>query len=90
MHALTYLGGNWSQRNTRYPPENWAKWIKDVVAHEGVVTLDMGPNWNPQAGPIGTLAEAQMNQVKEIRTALIERRDKPGVDSDRSKQGAPP
>ncbi|NLH17556.1 MAG: hypothetical protein GX455_13355 [Phycisphaerae bacterium] len=36
----------------------------------GVVTLDMGPNWDPKAGPIGSLAEAQVAQVKAIRAAL--------------------
>ncbi len=69
-HALTYLGSNWSQRDTRYPTEKWVKWVTEVVAHEGAVTLDMGPNWDPQAGPIGALAEAQVNQVQAIQTAL--------------------
>ncbi len=69
-HALTFLGSSWSQRNVRYPNEKWIAWVKDVVKHEGVVTLDMGPNWNPQAGPIGALDEAQVEQVKAIRTAL--------------------
>jgi hypothetical protein len=69
-HALTYLGSRWSGRDTRYPAEKWAKWVSTVVSKEGVVTLDMGPNWDPQAGPIGSLAAAQMEQVQAIRTAL--------------------
>lgn len=44
--------------------------MKAVVAHEGVVTLDMGPNWDPARGPIGSLAEDQVKQVKAIRAAL--------------------
>ena len=41
-----------------------------VVARHGVFTLDMGPNYDPAAGPIGQLAEVQVNQVKAIRAAL--------------------
>ncbi len=69
-HALTFLGSSWAQRDTRLPTEQWVAWVRKVVAREGVVTLDMGPNWNPHAGAIGALAEAQMNQVKAIKTAL--------------------
>lgn len=69
-HALTYLGSNWSDRGTRYPAEKWTAWVKAVVAHEGVVTLDMGPNWNAQAGPIGSLAAGQLSQVQAIKAAL--------------------
>jgi hypothetical protein len=69
-HALTFLGSDWSHRNTRYPDARWVAWVKAVIAHEGVVTLDMGPNWNPQAGPIGALAEEQVNQVTAIKVAV--------------------
>ena len=37
------------------------------------MTLDMGPNYDPNAGPVGSLAEAQMAQVKAIRAALEKR-----------------
>jgi hypothetical protein len=73
-HALTYLGSSWSARNTRHPDERWAKWVEEVVAREGVVTLDMGPNWDPREGPIGALAEEQVRQVRAIRAALGPRR----------------
>jgi lysophospholipase L1-like esterase len=69
-HALTYLGSQWSRRDTRHPTEKWVEWVSAVASKEGVVTLDMGPNWNPQAGPIGLLAEAQMAQVQAIRAAV--------------------
>lgn len=69
-HALTFLGGSWSGRETRHATERWVQWVKAVVAREGVVTLDMGPNWDPKAGPIGALAEAQVSQVKAIMGAL--------------------
>ena len=65
-HALTYLGSNWGQRNTRYATERWREWFRKVVAQGGVVTLDLGPNWDPKAGPIGALAEAQLEQVKAL------------------------
>jgi hypothetical protein len=71
-HALTYLGSRWSARDTRYPAGQWAKWINAVVAKDGVVTLDMGPNWDPQVGPIGSLSDVQIEQVKRIRASLAE------------------
>jgi len=69
-HALTYLGSNWSRRDTRHPTEKWVKWVSTAVSKGGVVTLDMGPNWDPKAGPIGSLAEAQVAQVQAIKAAL--------------------
>lgn len=69
-HALTYLGSAWGRRDTRFPDEQWARWVNGVVAKGGAVTLDMGPNWDPQQGPIGALAAAQVSQVKAIRAAL--------------------
>jgi hypothetical protein len=69
-HALTFVGGTWGRRDTRYPAERWAQWVKDVVAKEGVVTLDMGPNYDPQAGPIGSFAAAQVAQVAAIKAAV--------------------
>ncbi len=71
-HALTFMGARWSARDTRYPTEQWVQWIRAVVARQGVVTLDMGPNWNPQSGPVGSLSPAQIAQVKAIRAALEE------------------
>jgi alpha-L-fucosidase len=76
-HALTYLGSNWGKRDTRYPAERWAEWVKKVVARGGAVTLDMGPNWDPKAGPIGALVEKQLDQVKAIAAALRQLPGKP-------------
>ena len=45
------MGSQWSRRDVRFPTEKWAQWVSQVDAHEGVVTLDMGPNWDPKAGP---------------------------------------
>ncbi len=69
-HALTFLGSNWSKRDVRHPAEKWAGWVKAVVAHGGAVTLDAGPNWDPKAGPIGSLAEGQMKELLAIRAEL--------------------
>ncbi len=65
-HALTFLGSTWSRRNVRQPTERWREWFQKVVAQGGVVTLDMGPNWDPQAGPIGALDAAQAAQFRAI------------------------
>jgi cyclophilin family peptidyl-prolyl cis-trans isomerase len=69
-HALTYLGSRWSARDTRHPSPRWAEWVRAVTAREGAVTLDLGPNWDPQAGPIGSLADAQLEQVAAVREAV--------------------
>ncbi len=72
-HALTYLGDNWGQRNTRYTDQQWLEWSRAVTAHQGVLTLDMGPNYDPRVGPIGQLAPAQVRQVKALRVGLRDR-----------------
>jgi hypothetical protein len=65
-HALTHLGSRWGTRDTRYPTERWREWFRKVVAGGGAVTLDLGPNWDAKAGPIGSLAEAQLEQVRAL------------------------
>jgi hypothetical protein len=69
-HALTCLGDTWGRRNTRFTDEQWVDWARKVTARQGVLTLDMGPNYDAAAGPVGQLAEAQVKQVKAIRAAL--------------------
>jgi len=69
-HALTYLGDTWGRRNTRFSDEQWVEWGRKVAARRGVFTLDMGPNYDPAAGPVGQLASAQVKQVKAIQAAL--------------------
>jgi alpha-L-fucosidase len=69
-HALTFLGSHWSGRETRFPTDKWVQWVKAVAAHDGVVTLDVGPNWEPTKGPIGSLATEQLAQVQAINSAL--------------------
>jgi hypothetical protein len=65
-HALTYLGSTWGQRNVRQPTERWREWFQKVAAQGGVVTLDMGPNWDLKAGPIGAFEPAQAQQFRAI------------------------
>ncbi len=69
-HALTYVGGRWGRRDTRYSDEQWATWVRAVTANGGAVSLDMGPNWDPKAGPIGSFADAQFKQVQAIKAAV--------------------
>lgn len=69
-HALTYLGASWSSRDVRYPADRWVEWVRRVVANEGVVTLDAGPNWNTNAGPIGAISPVQMEQLNAIRAGV--------------------
>jgi len=69
-HALTYVGSRWSARDTRHETSRWAEWVRKVAAGGGVATLDLGPNWDPHAGPIGSLADAQLEQVAAVRDEL--------------------
>ncbi len=69
-HALTYLGSSWGKREPRHPDESWAKWIRTATDRGGAVTLDVGPNWDPEKGPIGAISEAHMRQLKAIHSAL--------------------
>lgn len=69
-HALTFVGSQWGRRDTRHPADKWARWIAAATAKGGVVTFDMGPNWDPKAGSIGSLAQAQMDQVVAVRDAM--------------------
>ena len=67
--VLTYLGKTWGKRDTRYADEQWAAWVAAVTAKGGCVTLDLGPNPDPQAGPVGTFDAAQLRQLKAIVAA---------------------
>ena len=72
-HALTFLGHAWAQRDTRFPAKRWADWARTVTDNGGAITFDMGPNWDPRAGPIGALSDAQVAQMKAIRAAVRDR-----------------
>lgn len=65
-HALTFVGTRWGARDTRFASGRWQEWFREVVAGGGAVTLDVGPNWDPKAGPIGSIAEAQLAQVRAL------------------------
>lgn len=69
-HALTFLGSSWGRRDTRHPTERWVEWAAAAVRAGGAVTLDLGPNTDPAAGPVGTFSEAQAAQVRAIAAAL--------------------
>jgi hypothetical protein len=71
-HALTFIGSAWGRRETRYSSDQWIKWLGAVSANGGVVTLDMGPNYDPKEGPIGSLAPQQLSQLEAIKTALAQ------------------
>lgn len=69
-HALTFLGSAWGRRDTRARADRWASWVRGVVAKGGVVTIDVGPNWDAAAGRIGSIDAAQLEQLKAIGDAL--------------------
>lgn len=76
-HALTYLGSRWGARDMRFSSEQWAEWMNSVMAKGGVVTLDMGPNYDCQAGFIGSFAKEQVDQMQAIRAMLNAERTQP-------------
>lgn len=65
-HALTFLGTTWGKRDTCQPTERWREWFQKVVARGGVVTLDLGPNRDPKAGPIGAISKEQAEQFRAL------------------------
>lgn len=69
-HALTFLGASWGRRDARHPTERWVDWATAAARKGGAVTLDLGPNADPAAGPVGTFSEAQAAQVRAIADAL--------------------
>jgi hypothetical protein len=69
-HALTFLGSSWGSRDTRQPTGRWIQWLRATAEKGGAVTLDLGPNRDPAAGPIGTFSEAQVSQFQAIHQAL--------------------
>ena len=69
-HALTFLGSAWGSRDTRQPTGRWIQWLQTTAEKGGAVTLDLGPNRDQAAGPIGTFSEAQVSQFQAIHQAL--------------------
>ena len=67
--VLTYLGKTWGKRDTRYTDAQWAGWAAAVTAKGGCVTFDLGPNYDPAAGPVGTFDAAQLRQLRAIAAA---------------------
>lgn len=65
-HALTFLGSTWGKRNVRQPTARWREWFLKVTTQGGAVTLDMGPNWDPKAGPIGAFDTTQAAQFRAL------------------------
>lgn len=73
-HALTFLGSTWGRRDVRHPTERWTAWAAAVAARGGAITLDMGPNHDSAAGPIGALDRTQVAQFRAVASALAPRR----------------
>lgn len=69
-HALTFLGSTWGRRDVRQPTERWTAWASAVAAKGGAMTLDMGPNRDPAAGPIGAFDAKQAAQFRAVADVL--------------------
>lgn len=67
--VLTYLGRTWGKRDTRFGDGQWASWVAAVTSKGGCVTVDLGPNYDAAAGPVGAFAGEQLRQLKAIAQA---------------------
>lgn len=54
----------------RYEDADIIEWIKPVVANGGVLSLDVGTNFDPAARPVGTMSPAMFSQMKNIVAAV--------------------
>ena len=67
---LTYLGPSWGRRECRFSDDEIVPWVQSVVANGGAVTFDVGPNYDPAAGPVGAISPEQAAQLKLIVSSL--------------------
>lgn len=64
-HVLTYLGSMWGvYGDTRYTDAAIAFWTREFTGAGGVVMYDVGPNYDESRGPIGSISDAQLHQLK--------------------------
>lgn len=70
MHFLTYMGNTWGQSNTRFQDSEWIKWLKKITSKGIAVTIDMGVNYNPEKGKVGSLFSIQQEQFKHLSKAI--------------------
>lgn len=59
-HILAPLGTNWGAKDARYTGEYMKKYVNDVNSNGGVVTIDIGVNYD------GSFSDEQMNVLKCI------------------------
>jgi hypothetical protein len=71
LHVLTFMGDSWGQHNLRYDDKTWIDWIKDFTSHGGVVSIDMGVNFDAQKGALGSFDDKQIEQMRHITDAVL-------------------
>ena len=69
-HSLTYLGATWAQRLPRDTAANWINWMTKVFSKGGAITIDAGPNYDPNAAPVGSISEEMMVYFRQFKTAF--------------------
>ncbi|MDO5112885.1 MAG: alpha-L-fucosidase [Planctomycetia bacterium] len=67
---LTFMGNFWGKPETRYPAEEWSRWISSILKQGGVVTLDVAMNWDSQVAPVGTIAPQHFRQLQKIMKSV--------------------
>lgn len=65
-HILTYMGDTWGRHNLRFEDNDWITWIKGFTSKGGVVSIDMGVNYDPEKGPVGLIEKSQIEQMRHI------------------------
>ena len=66
-HILTYFGSRWAGRDTRFTVEEWGAWLRKAREGGLAVTIDIGPNFDPAAGPVGGISDKQFRRLLELK-----------------------
>lgn len=69
-HVLSFIGGNWGTRDCRFNIEDLKRWVVDATGKGTAVTLDMGPNYDPEVAPVGSISKEQADQFRQLSVAL--------------------
>jgi hypothetical protein len=69
-HVMTYLGSNWLGRAPRNTSQEWINWLTQVFAKGGAVDIDAGPNYDPNAAPVGSISEEMLVYFRQFKSSF--------------------
>ena len=72
-HVLTYIGDTWASYGTcRFSDDQIASWARSFTGAGGVAVFDVGPNKDESRGPVGSIGECQVRQLKIAVDASVQ------------------